>query len=441
MPIASTAVWEVRPTVGSDTNGGGFDPAIAGAGTDYSQQNSSNSSGNNISTTDGVGNGTTTWTSATGNFTSEITGNIIYLAGSGITADWYEATYINGTSVTLDRSPGSGTGATMNIGGALATVSQGFANAQNLGSVTLAPVYVKATGTYLVTSSLEPADNNEGPVAIIGYTTTRGDNGQFTWTTATNSVPLVNFSSGANVIFQNIAFTTTAGTVSDCITNDGSGGPIYGLACINCSMTGFRYGINGNYNLGPYEFTGLVIDSCLITGCTIGVNNSGSTIVLASLIYGNSSHGFYCTNPHSFGVFCERSVFYDNGGSGIFIDGGSTQFAAVINCACVSNTSDGLTVTGQAPGLPITMWNTILVSNGGFGFNVPGQGYGAGSIRNNAYYNNTSGAVSRPALSDAADITLTGSPFTNPSGGDFTLNSAAGAGGSCKAAAFPSSLP
>ena len=437
MAISASAVWEVRPTVGSDTNGGGF---VAGAsGTDYSQQNSPNSGGNNGSTTDVVATGVATITSASASFTAAIVGNIIYLAGSGITTGWYQVvTYTNGTTVILDRSPGTGVGVTMNVGGALATVSQGYANAAFVTTGTFtAPVYVKATGTYTVTSAFAPSNANESPIAIIGYTTTRGDNGQFTWTTSTNSTPLVNVNGAANVVFQNINFTTTAGTVSDCITNNNVN--IYGIACINCAMAGFRYGINGNYNLEG-AFTGLTLDSCLITGCTIGVNNSGSTFILASLIYGNSGHGFYCTAPHTFGIYLERSVFYDNGGSGAFIDNGS-QYVAIINCGFDANTSDGLTVTGQSPGMPISVWNTIFTGNGGYGFNVTGQGYGAGSIRSNAYYNNTSGATSRTQLTNTSDVTLTGSPFTNPSGLDFTLNSTAGAGAACKAAGYPASLP
>ena len=58
----------------------------------------------------------------------------------------------------------------------------------------------------------------------------------------------------------------------------------------------------------------------------------------------------------------------------------------------------------------------------------------------NAYYGNTSGALHNfPSL--PGDVTLTGSPFTNPSGGDFTLNNTAGAGLACQAVGFPSSLP
>ena len=38
MAQPATTVWEVRPTVGSDSNGGGFVPGASG--TDWSQQNS-----------------------------------------------------------------------------------------------------------------------------------------------------------------------------------------------------------------------------------------------------------------------------------------------------------------------------------------------------------------------------------------------------------------
>src|SRR5580658_5068799 len=214
MALPAGSVWEVRPTVGSDTNGGGF--VTGSSGTDYSQANSKNTVGSDISTTDGVGNGTTTWTSATGNFSTAIVGNIIYLSGSGITTGWYQVTARgSATSITLDRSPGTGTGATMNIGGALATVAQAYTN-----SVPSNTVYVKATGSYTVTTalviSLQSNSSPGNPFSIIGYTSTRGDNGQFTWTTATNSINLINLTSGStsdiNVLFQNISFTTTAGT-------------------------------------------------------------------------------------------------------------------------------------------------------------------------------------------------------------------------------------
>src|ERR1700693_2557717 len=122
MSLSASTVWEVRPGVGSDTNGGGY---VTGAGgTDYSQQNSKNSSGSNISTTDGVGAGSTTITSALAAFTSAIVGNIIYFDGA-----WYEVvTFSNSTTIIVDRNTTSGSGKTLNIGGALATISQAYTN-------------------------------------------------------------------------------------------------------------------------------------------------------------------------------------------------------------------------------------------------------------------------------------------------------------------------
>src|ERR1039458_446997 len=119
MSLPVTTIWEVRPTVGSDTAGGGFDPAIAGAGTDYSQQNAPNSTGNNKSTTDGVGTGSTTINSATASFTSAIVGNIVYFD-----TQWYEVTaFTDSANVVVERATTSGTGLVLNIGGALATIS------------------------------------------------------------------------------------------------------------------------------------------------------------------------------------------------------------------------------------------------------------------------------------------------------------------------------
>lgn len=434
MSLSANTVWEVRPTVGNDTNGGAF---VTGAsGTDFSQQNAKNSGGNNSSTTDGVANGTTTFTSATANFTAAIVGNVIYVTGTGVTTGWYQVTgFTNSTTIVLDQSPGTGTGLTMNIGGGLLTVSQAFTNAQNITSSSALLIYVKATGAYTVTSALTPTQSNTGPITIIGYTTTRGDNGRFSWTTATNSIHLVQFNSGQNVTFQNIAFSSTAGTPGDGITNNNTA--VFGCAIINCSFTGFRYGVDGDWNVENIIY--LTMDNCEVFGCTIGVTNSGTTVLMNCYIHDNTSHGYLNEAPHAIGVTFKRCVFYNNGGKGAEIDAG-TQYVTVNGCAFVSNTSDGLEVGGQSPGVPLSVLNSIFVSNGGFGLNVPSQGYGAGSIRNNAYFNNTSGATSRAALAGMNDVTLTGSPFNNPSGDDFGLNSTAGAGAACKAAGWQGNL-
>jgi hypothetical protein len=114
MTINATAVWRVRPS-GANTNGGAYDAGIAGAATDYSQQNSAQASG-----TAGTATGTTAFADAVAAaFTSAMVGNCIQIvSGSGFTAGFYFVTaFTSSTAVTLDRSPGTGTVAVWHLGG------------------------------------------------------------------------------------------------------------------------------------------------------------------------------------------------------------------------------------------------------------------------------------------------------------------------------------
>ena len=438
MSLSNNTVWEVRPSVGSDTNGGAF---VSGAsGTDYSQQNAKNSSGNNISTTDGVGNGTTTWTSATASFTSAIIGNVIYLAGSGITTGWYQVTaYTNGTTIVLDRNPGTGTGITMNIGGALATISQSISNAG-----TFHTIYVKATAAYTVASTQTININsvsNNNPLSIIGYTTTRGDNGQFTWTTATNSVDLIQITGGANYLFKNIIFSSTAGTPSHCIyTNTG---PVGTITCVNCKMSGFVSAIQSEYGVDGYPIQSLNLMDCEIHNCTSHALAVGANLtIVACFIHDNGADGIIVVTDNTAGVtrlFIERSVIYNNTGNGITLNAPNLSTIVLINMAFVSNTGDGLKQSNASPTPAVVMLNNIFYGNGGYGINAL-DAIQLHARQSNAFGSNTSGNYYNLSV-DATDVALTGNPFTSPSTGDFSLNNTSGAGASCKGAGYPTVLP
>ncbi|HEV2674171.1 MAG TPA: right-handed parallel beta-helix repeat-containing protein [Aliidongia sp.] len=102
MSIQPTVVWRVRK-LGSNLNGGGYDPSISGAGTDYSQQDAAQ-----LTLTDIACSNTTTVTSATGGFTSAMIGNAMWLAGGGATAGAYFITAVaSSNSITIDRAPGT----------------------------------------------------------------------------------------------------------------------------------------------------------------------------------------------------------------------------------------------------------------------------------------------------------------------------------------------
>lgn len=118
--------------------------------------------------------------------------------------------------------------------------------------------------------------------------------------------------------------------------------------------------------------------------------------------------------------------------------------------------------TGIAPANGILVHNNSIFSNGGTGSGISlasnfqsavnnivegfsgagGKGINGNSTYQavyglNALYNNTTNVSGVSALmSVGADIILSGSPFTNSGTGDLSLNNTAGAGASCRAAAY-----
>lgn len=139
MTIQATSVFRVRK-LGSNTNGGGYDAAMSGAGTDYSQQDAAQATG-----THGTAAGTTTFTdTVAAAFTAAMIGNAIYISGTGFTAGVYFVTArASSTSITLDRSPGTGTVGAWAIGGAWADPWTNIA-------ATVVPgnkIYVRGSGT------------------------------------------------------------------------------------------------------------------------------------------------------------------------------------------------------------------------------------------------------------------------------------------------------
>lgn len=451
MAQPATTVWEVRPTVGSDSNGGGFVPGASG--TDWSQQNSPQYALTGVASS-GSGN-TVLSTLAAAN----MVGNIAQCTGgTNFNTGFFEVVSVSvGISITFGSNAGGssictgvGSSGVINIGGALATINILF---RSLYSATQATqgntIYIKATGSLVVTATQQNYDCYF--FTVIGYTSTRGDNGRATITTATNSVILYEIGNGdMSSFWYNIIFTNTAGTRAVGFSNNGDA---FGtLFCQNCLFDGFTYAL---YVVTNYIYHGALIE-CEIRNCTtigVYVSNPRDLEFDACFIHDNAAGVQFNTGGDSqmCSVRFNRTVVYNNTAYGIERagnDGGGQLALYFWNSAVVSNGSDGINIVGNAStGQILFLFNTIAVSNGGYGVNANnvttpvspwgGPLYGGAS---NAYYGNTSGARNNfPSL--PGDITLTGSPFTNPSGGNFTLNNTAGAGAACKGAGFPSSLP
>ncbi len=453
MALPSTAVLEVRPTVGSDTAcGGGFDPGVVSPGTDYSQQNSAQ-----YTFTDLVSISSLVVASASHNFVAADVGNFMQItAGTGFTTGFYVIVSVAANQATLHQSPGTvGVGGTYFVGGALATISEAYSIAPPSGTI-----YVKASGTYTVAATLTLTGANELPMQFIGYTSTRGDGGKVTWTTAANSTTLVKFGSpGYNWVFQNFAFTNTAGTSATCF-DGGLSGQSFGLRLSNCSFSGFTLAIALGYVSGVhFNLSRLVMDSCTVTACSShGVNCSGGAHLIACYIFGNGGDGVHGTVTQSGqnmpnAIHIERCAIWGNTGDGVSNEFGNglssanSSWLEISSSAIGANGSHGIELAGSTGGAnsqALTITDSVIESNGAYGIKNDasgGTGIGVPLLLNNAFRANTSGNYNGPGVAaQPSDITLSAEPFTNPGSGDFSLNSAAGGGALLKQAGFPTAI-
>jgi hypothetical protein len=434
MALSANTVWEVR-TTGDNTNGGGF---VTGAsGTDHSQQDAAQ-----YSVTDAVTNGTTTITSATANFGTDVVGNLLYIQGGtgSITANWYQITArTNSTTITVDRSTGltTGTGATLKIGGALASLAP-FSSSVVLVDGNI--IWMKS-GTYSpsVTWTIGPGGGTASLIFLRGYGSTRGD-GIKPVISSTSTGNALNVA-GAGVLVMDIEIDgndsaliginfSSNGTrgakairckVSRCANYGFAGADVY----IACEVTDLKDG-----GIAGFVLEGGTCYFCYVhdtpgTGF-IGSNTAHSQLVLHHCIADTCTlYGFVVSNSGSdlSGSEIIGCIAYNNTLSGLFYSNGFNIYPFIINC--------------------------ILYGNGGYGIaGMAAGGYGSREgifvelIRNNALGNNTSGNYQGGSgFKASSSVDLSADPFTNAAGGDFSLNNTAGGGAACRAVGFPGTYP
>lgn len=465
MAVSNKAVFECRPATGNDLNGGGFIPGATG--TDFSQQAAAQATFNGTTVT-AVNGGTSATITLTGYTVSAAdVGNLLRQAsGTNVVAGLFQIISVNvgANTWTLDRNASSGAMVAMvgRMGGALATLVQFFTDADAntlvtggyscyvVGTMTVTAAIVIA-GQYNTNVAGSSTATTLGGVSVIGYTATRGDNGQFTLTTATNSVDLLHFSNNCcSVNFYNCAFTTSAGTVGMGAAPTTASSEPCRIAFHNCTFTGLKRAIwcDGPGNNGA--FIGLYLRNCVVTGSTVdGIVNSSHTVMMDCYIYSNTGDG---TRMEWGGIGASgpfvgvRTTWYGNTGKGLYNQqlGGKTQVGQnthLYNCNFVSNTGDGLgiSVSGNNGLAEIIVENNIFYGNGGFGFNCTvlfGFYFGA----SNAYGGNTSGPYGGVVSALSGDVSLSGDPFNGRTTNDFSLNNTSGAGAACRQAGYPGVL-
>lgn len=439
MALSSAIVWEVRDT-GASTNGGGF--KVGATGTDWTQQAAAQ-----YSVTDGVTAGTTTLTSLTANFGTDVVGNIIYVAGGtgSVTAARYEITArTNSTTITVDRSTGltAGTGVTLKIGGCLdglVTLATAFVASNKAwinGSLTQT-----ATATFNVNST---PDYLTPPNHIEGYTATRGDGGRATITLSGSSLTAMS------------------------ITNNGFNIENLFIDCANqTTSTGIAYGTNANYgmvrNCKVTRYTtaaitfatsataGNIIDSEIGAGTSSGgaININGSAChVTDNWIHDVTGIGFKCGS----GV---PVAFTDNTVTNCSTYGAQVDYCALVRGNTFYNPSAtaSLYVAAQY-NMGLNIRNNIFAGNGGsaigFKANSAGSARDDGYWDGNAYYNNgggnkvntgniSVGTNASGAYTLSKDVVATGDPFVAKASDDYRLNATASAGAALRGHGVPAS--
>lgn len=424
-------------------------PSSGSWSVDYTQKTAANSTGSNISVTDGVTtSSSTTITSATANFQQSLKGNIIYITGGTPTPDptnRYEVTGVtNSTTITVDRSTGllSATGVTINIGGAFATIiaAGDAAWKSGVGSAIadFAVVWVQKgsySGATITTASyIGPSGGYQS--RLMGYFTYRGDNPTIASgncpvyaTTGAGSNGWLNASTnGYSVYNMDFDGTGTTGAAVG-ITNGGALETIVNCRAKNYSSTGMTIGGRGN---------------CF----NEAFNNAGTGIAgVSHFSYSHKNAGGGFSLGAQVGVIF-NSIAANNTGAGFNI----AYDCGVVSCIAFGNTSDGIVGSSLASD---TILNNICAANGGWGINAGGtatpnsRGY---QVNYNAYHNNTSGTITGGYLLGANDVVISGTASTTPfnqteannkseTSPDWTLNNTAGAGAVLRATGLAGIMP
>jgi hypothetical protein len=288
-------------------------------------------------------------------------------------------------------------------GTAFATPGYAASQATTAGDI----VYVKE-GTYTLTTTTVNASG--GPVSIAartqmeGYKTTIGDQA---------ARPIINAGSQAvanMVTFAYWNYNITLGPAVRSIEVDGNSVATTGIYAAtpgaalvdNCIAKNLGNGVFGGY-----------ITGCSSENCTNGI------LLARDVSYSfakSCATGFY-RNESLF-----RCIAYNGTGIGIsFLSDGERR---AHQCVAYNNSSHGF-YNGYDR---CNLVGCVSVNNGGYGYAV-GTSSSDAILIDCADYNNTSGrTITSNPTRDIRPINLTGDPFTNPSGDDFSLNNIAGAG-------------
>ena len=451
MAANATAVWRVRPS-GSNTNGGGYDPGIASAGTDYSQANAAAFSQSSTANTTTAA---TVLTDLGASFTTALIGNAIWVSGTGITAEF---TFITGvptsTTLTLQTSPGTaGTAVSYNIGGGWAnfwtnTTSSGPLVAGNTVYILGSGVPTPASYAYDYTASaFTPVNGSQsaGLVRFIGDPATPG-----------GGVPCIKVggaicTSVVSCYFGSLWFVAsgTSNQTFGVLSAAGGNGVSWIVGCVY-DQFGYDMGLAANGSASA-TIVWQVINTEIGSSVAKRTTNANSALQLsgASTVFGCNVHDAIGPGIEiGWGGSISFCVAAKNGGSGILLDGKATDMAqSVLNCTLDANLGHGVELASQEALAISRVANTLITNHTGagkYGMTVDAGAQAAndmvkGFVDYNTFYGNT---TDTNAISYGTHDSHGGAnPYVAESTDNYTLVPAYYNAGTTPSAAFPQNIP
>lgn len=430
MAVAATIVYEVRPTNGVDTNGGGFKPGASG--TDYSQQNAAQYA------LTGVTSSAANAIMLTASAAADMVGNIAQvISGTNATAGFYEIISVSvGVSITVDRNWGTGAVASgvVNIGGALQTIGKINTIMTTSGSNTAGQTFwIKAESGISISAgiTLSPTSSSGSNISQVNsYTSSRGDNGQVTITATGGSgfTMITSSPSSVGLIWRNVVLDGGNRTSIKGCSLQGTNILAKNWLVKNCT--------NGGISMNNRNNT---IQQCRATanagggGAIVMENSNGSNYAIDCIADANTVTGFAGND-----FVAVRCISANNTGGSTDGFGGpmanNTATLMLDHCVAYGNGRHGFNFSSSII-TPIFMFNCVGYSNSSKDINYGGTVTATSIESDYNFYGTQTGYTA-----NTHDVVLTVDPFVNGGSLNFALNNTASGGAAVRGAGFPGVL-